>query len=90
MSKPKPTPDMCVGAAHLDLGKLVHSALGGEKRGTLGECEYGSPVFYKCMDDSDFVGDVPIYTSMKSAAMLPDKLQVDGKTCVRDVDQVFA
>ena len=89
MSKTTDT-DMCVGAAHPELGKLVHTALGGDKMGTLGSCGFGSPVFYECTKDDELLGTVPIYGGMGEVAALKKEAAGQGITCTKHPDIVFS
>lgn len=84
------TGDMCVGAAHPELGKLVHAALGGDKMGSLGSCGYGSPVFYECMKGDELLGTVPIYGGMSEVAKLKKEAEGQGIMCMKHPDIVFS
>ena len=91
MSKTKTTDtDMCVGAAHPELGKLVFDALGGDKMGSLGSCGYGSPVFYECTKNDELLGTVPIYGGMGDVAKLKKEADARGIMCTKHPDIVFS
>tara|TARA_B110000046_G_C12992866_1_gene398620 strand:- start:847 stop:1128 length:282 start_codon:yes stop_codon:yes gene_type:complete len=85
-------PTLCVGSTHDDLGKLVHSALGGEKTGgSLGSCGYGSPAFYECASAGVLAGDVPVYTAIGEVSKLQATIALPGGvTCELNTDNVFA
>ena len=90
MKMPKPS-DMstpCVGSARIELGTLVHKALG-EQSSSLGSCGYGSPVFYDCVSKESFEGAVPVYVDHQDVAKLPKEITMKGMTCTRNVDAVF-
>ena len=84
------TSDMCVGAAHPELGKLVHAALGGDKMGPLGSCGYGSPVFYECKKEEELLGTVPVYGGMDNVARLKKEAASQGVVCTKHPDIVFS
>jgi len=86
MSK-KSSDEMCIGSAHNELGKLVHTALGSDAN--LGTCGYGSPVFYECESGNTFAGDVPVYAGVNDAVNLPKTIEKGGYKCHKKVDQVF-
>tara|TARA_B110001450_G_scaffold256402_1_gene286765 strand:+ start:1645 stop:2103 length:459 start_codon:yes stop_codon:yes gene_type:complete len=90
MFKTKTDSDMCVGAAHPELGKLVHAALGGDKMGSLGSCGFGSPVFYECVKDDELLGTVPVYGGMGEVAKIKKQAESQGITCTKHPDIVFS